>query len=76
MKEAMMNKDSLEYVTCIIGSLSQMMGLPCDAVYQRLKSANLISYLVGSYDVLHTLSLEYVSEDLIELLNKKGGAKC
>lgn len=71
-----MNNDSLEYTTCIIGSLSQMMGLPCDAIYKRLRSANLISYLVDCYDVLHTLSLEYVSEDLIELLKKKGVAEC
>ncbi|MDE6636729.1 MAG: DUF3791 domain-containing protein, partial [Muribaculaceae bacterium] len=29
-------------------------------------------YLVAAYDVLHTLSLEYVAEDVIELMKKKG----
>lgn len=71
-----MNKDSLEYVTCMIGSLSQMMNLPCNTVYERLKSADLVSYLVNCYDVLHTLSLEYVSEDIIEHLKEKGVAVC
>lgn len=71
-----MNKDSLEYVTCMIGSLSRMMNLPCDTVYERLKAADLVSYLVDSYDVLHTLSLEYVSEDIIEMLKEKGVAVC
>jgi len=71
-----MNKDSIEFVTCMIGSLSRMMGLPCDAVYERLKSADLISYLVDCYDVLHTFSLEYVSEDIIGMLKEKGVAVC
>ena len=33
-------------------------------------------YLAAAYDVLHTFSLEYVAEDVMELMKKKGHALC
>ena len=32
-------------------------------------------YIVPCYDVLHTFSREYIVEDLIDLMNKKGVLK-
>ena len=29
-------------------------------------------YIVPCYDVLHTFSREYIVEDLVDLMNKKG----
>lgn len=54
-----------------------MTGKSCSQVYEILKSAGIIrDYLAAAYDVLHTFSLEYVAEDVIRLLKKKGYALC
>lgn len=72
-----MTKKQIDYVTCVIGALSQMTGLSCSLIYRKLHSAGIIKdYLVAAYDVLHTLSLEYVAEDIINLMRKKGYALC
>lgn len=33
-------------------------------------------YLADAYDILHTLSLEYVARDVIEIMKNKGLALC
>ena len=72
-----MTKLQLDYVTSVIGALALITGLSCSVIYIKLKSAGIIKdYLVGAYDVLHTLSLEYVAEDVIDLMKKKGKALC
>lgn len=72
-----MTKEQINYVTCVIGALAQMTGLSCAIIYKKLRSAGIIkNYLAEAYDVLHTLSLEYVAEDVINLMNKKGYALC
>lgn len=72
-----MTKKHIDYVTCVIGALSLITGKSCSWIYNRLHNAGLIKdYLVAAYDVLHTFSLEYVAEDVIKLMNKKGYALC
>ncbi len=72
-----MTKNQMDYVTCVIGALALMTGKSCSWIYQKLKSAGLIKdYLVAAYDVLHTFSLEYVAEDVINLMKKKGYDLC
>ncbi len=72
-----MSQDQIDYVTCVIGALSLITGKSCAWIYKQLHSAGLIKdYLVSAYDVLHTLSLEYVAEDVINLMRKKGYALC
>ena len=54
-----------------------MTGKPCSVIYQKLHAAGIIKdYLAAAYDVLHTFSLEYVAEDVIDLMEKKGHALC
>ncbi len=54
-----------------------MTGKSCSWIYQKLHAAGLIKdYLAAAYDVLHTLSLEYVAEDVIKLMKKNGHALC
>ena len=61
------------FITCVIGALSLMTGKTCSQIYKILNSTGLIrDYLIPSYDVLHTFSLDYVAEDVIELIKKKG----
>lgn len=72
-----MNKQQIDYVTCVIGALALMTGKSCSWIHQKLQDAGIIKdYLAASYDVLHTFSLEYVAEDVIELMKKKGYALC
>lgn len=54
-----------------------MTGKPCSLIYTKLLESGIIKdYLAAAYDVLHTFSLEYVAEDVIELMKKKGCALC
>lgn len=72
-----MTKNQMDYVTCVIGALALMTGKSCSWIYQKLQSAGVIKdYLVAAYDVLHTFSLEYVAEDVINLMKKKGYELC
>ena len=72
-----MTKQQIDYVTCVIGALSLLTGKSCSYIYQKLKAAGLIKeYLSDAYDVLHTFSLEYVAQDVVELMDKKGFALC
>lgn len=70
-----MTKLQIDYITSVIGALSLITGLSCAVINKILKSAEMIhDYLVGAYEVLHTFSLEYIAEDMIELMKKKGNA--
>ena len=72
-----MTKQQIDYVTCVIGALSLLTGKSCSYIYQKLKAAGLIKeYLADAYEVLHTFSLEYVAQDVVELMDKKGFALC
>lgn len=72
-----MTIEQTDYITCVIGALSLMTGKSCSFIYKKLHSAGLIrDYLMGAYDVIHTFSLEYVAEDVISLMKKRGCALC
>lgn len=72
-----MTKNQINYITCVIGTLAQITGKSCSLIYKMLKSAGVIKdYLAAAYDVLHTFSLEYVAEDVINIMKKKGYALC
>ncbi|MCM1451971.1 MAG: DUF3791 domain-containing protein [Clostridium sp.] len=72
-----MTKNQIDYVTCVIGALALMTGKSCSWIYHRLNAAGLIKdYLAAAYDVLHTFSLEYVAEEVISLMKKRGYALC
>ncbi|MDE6443668.1 MAG: DUF3791 domain-containing protein [Muribaculaceae bacterium] len=72
-----MTKDQIEYITCVIGALSLMTGKPCSFIYKKLQATGIIKdYLASAYEVLHTFSLEYVAEDVINMMKKKGEALC
>lgn len=72
-----MTKKQIDYITCVIGALAMMTGKSCSLIYRRLQSAGIIKdYLAAAYEVLHTFSLEYVAEDVLTLLKKKGVELC
>lgn len=72
-----MTQSQIDYITCVIGALAQMTGKSCSFIYNKLHSAGIIrDYLAGAFDVLHTFSLEYVAEDVIQLMKRKGVDLC
>ncbi len=72
-----MTKKEVDFVTCVIGAIALMTGKSCSEIYRKLKAAGLIrDYIVGAYESLHTFSLDYVAEDVIALMKKKGFDLC
>lgn len=68
-----MDDKTLNFTIFCIGSLAEYLNLNAREVYQRLQKANIISdYIVPCYDVLHTFSKEYIIEDLVAFMKKKG----
>lgn len=68
-----MNSQSLNFTIFCIGSLADHLKISARDVYHKLQSANIISdYIVPCYDVLHTFSKEYIIEDLVSYMKKKG----
>lgn len=72
-----MTKKHIDYVTCVIGAIALITGKSCSVIYKLLAPTGIIKdYLVAAYDVLHTFSLEYVAEDVIQLMKRKGVSIC
>ena len=63
----------LNFVSFCVGSVADTLKMSAKDVYQRMSKGGIISdYIVPCYDVLHTFSREYIVEDLVDLMNKKG----
>lgn len=63
----------MEFVTYCIAKLSELLKLPQQEVYRRLKNSGILyDYIVPSYDVLHTFSSRYLMEDLTDYMKEKG----
>ncbi|MCC8114116.1 MAG: DUF3791 domain-containing protein [Bacteroidales bacterium] len=56
-----------------MGSVAERLDLPLATVYRRVKDSNIIDgYLVPGYDPLHTFSREYITDEVIDFMKKKG----
>lgn len=68
-----MNSNQVDFSTFCIGSVAASLGMGEADVYRRLKESGiLMDYIVPCYDVLHTFSREYIVEDLVGLMRKRG----
>ena len=68
-----MNYNNIDFITYCIGNLSRRLNMSAVEVYRRLKQSGILtSYIIPSYDVLHTFSKEYLMEDLTEYMREKG----
>lgn len=64
--------EEVEFVAYCIGSLSRRLGLSQPAVYNLLKKSGILdTYIVPSFDVLHTFGKEYLMDDLIGLMRER-----
>ena len=57
-----------------IESLSKKLGIFGGFVYEKLaeESDILDEYIISNYDVLHTQSEEYITQDLFEIMESRG----
>ena len=64
----------LDFVIFCIEEVAAKLQLPGNVVYDLLteKSDILSSYIVPSYDVLHTQSKQYIVDDIISLMREEG----
>lgn len=57
------------FVSSCVESAAHAVGCPASQMYLRMKRINLIEdYIWEFYDVLHTQSREYVTEDILKTL--------
>jgi len=72
-RAAMSPEQSFFSVFCI-EALADELGITGDKIYKMLTEDSdiLDCYIVPCYDVLHTQGKEYLVQDLIELLQKRG----
>ena len=63
----------MEFVVFIINKLADYHNKSVPEVYKVLKDNDILNgYLLECYDVLHTLSSEYLMEYITELLKERG----
>lgn len=62
----------IHFVIMAIESGARRMQIPAPQMFARLNNAGLIhKRLIRHYDMLHTHSLEYVTDDIIETLKNR-----
>lgn len=63
----------LDFVTYCVGNLADRLEMTASQVYKMLRSYDILNgYIIPCYDVLHTFGKEYIMDDLIEMLKKRG----
>ncbi len=68
-----MNFQVLNFTIFCVGNVALALKKSPKDIYHRMKDAGIIDdYIVPCYELLHTFSKEYIVEDLIAFMNKKG----
>ncbi len=63
----------LNFTIFCVGSVAQYLNKNAREVYHSMQNAGIIdNYIIPCYDVLHTFSREYIVDDLVSLMQKKG----
>ena len=71
-----MHEYQLDFITYCVGNLADRLNISASKVYKMLRSTDILNgYMIPCYDVLHTFSKEYIIDDLINLLKKRGALK-
>lgn len=75
-KQEVFDKDKLDFaIFCIENVANKLNQNPRDTYDALTKKSNiLMSYIVPSYDVLHTQGKEYITNDIISFMREKGAA--
>lgn len=69
-----MSKSALEFTIFCIEAVAQRLHLSGSQVYDMLarRSDILNTYLIPSFDVLHTQSKQYIVDDILSLMRERG----
>ena len=71
-----MQEYQLDFVTYCVGNLADRLNMSASKVYKMLRSTDILNgYMIPCYDVLHIFGKEYIMDDLISLLKKRGALK-
>ena len=71
-----MQEYQLDFVTYCVGNLADRLNMSASKVYKMLRSTDILNgYMIPCYDVLNTFGKEYIMDDLINLLKKRGALK-
>ena len=72
--EKIKNSNELEVAVFCIENIAAKLGVGAERVYQAFteQSDILNGYIVPEYEVLHTQSLEYIVEDLLNVMKERG----
>ena len=71
-----MQEYQLDFVTYCVSNLADRLNMSASKVYKMLRSTDILNgYMIPCYDVLHTFGKEYIMDDLINLLKKRGALK-
>ena len=71
-----MQEYQLDFVPYCVGNLADRLNMSASKVYKMLRSTDILNgYMIPCYDVLHTFGKEYIMDDLISLLKKRGALK-
>ncbi len=63
----------LNFTMFCISNVAARMGKSLNEVYHKMQECNIIDgYIIPCYDVLHTFSREYIVDDLMILMQKRG----
>ncbi len=68
-----MNFEILNFTIFCVNNVALRLNKSAKEVYHKMQKANIINgYIVPCYDVLHTFSKEYIVDDLVSFMQKKG----
>lgn len=68
-----MQEYQLDFITYCVGNLSERLNMSASKVYKKLRSSGILDgYILPCYDVLHTFGKDYIMNDLIDILKKRG----
>ena len=74
MADVIQNEKELEFAIFCVENIAIHLNVAAEKIYDALtvKSDILYSYIVPCYDTLHTQGKEYIVEDIVELMKKRG----
>lgn len=62
------NIDELEFIIFCIENVAMQLKISACDVYAMFIEKNIIRYLIENFDVLHTLSKEYIVDDIMTFM--------
>lgn len=63
----------LNFTIFCVNNVALFLGKNAKEIYHKMQDTNIIDdYIVPCYDVLHTFPKEYIIDDLVSLMQKKG----